>query len=118
MPKPIQLLKELFSCFMDLIRTKDLCCCEAEEFRDLGYNVMMVDSRAHGNSGGNITTIGYCESEEVKFAKDYMQQTGEKNIFLLGVSMGAVEIVKAVSDYQLHPSGIIIEMPFLSLQSH
>ncbi len=32
--------------------------------------------------------------------------------------MGAVAVIKAVSDYQMHPSGIIIEMPFFSLQSH
>jgi uncharacterized protein len=74
--------------------------------------------RDHGNSGGTITTIGYRESEEVKLAHDYVLQLGEKNIFLWGASLGAVEIIKAVSDYQLHLSGIIIEMPFLSLQSH
>jgi hypothetical protein len=32
--------------------------------------------------------------------------------------LGAVEIVKAVADYHLKPSGIMIEVPFLSLQSH
>ena len=90
----------------------------AHAFRNLGYNVMMVDVRNHGNSGGNVTTIGYKESEEVMLANNYVMQTGEKNIFLWGGSLGAVVIIKAVSDYQLHPSGIIIEMPFLSLQSH
>jgi alpha-beta hydrolase superfamily lysophospholipase len=90
----------------------------AHAFRNLGYNVMMVDVRNHGNSGGNVTTIGYKESEEVMLANNYVMQAGEKNIFLWGGSLGAVVIIKAVSDYQLHPSGIIIEMPFLSLQSH
>ena len=74
--------------------------------------------RGHGNSGGHTTTIGYRESEEVKLTYDYLGQRGEKNIFLWGASMGSVEIIKAVSDYSLHPSGIIVEMPFLSLQSH
>ena len=31
---------------------------EANDFRYQGYNIMMVDFRAHGNSGGNMTTIG------------------------------------------------------------
>jgi alpha-beta hydrolase superfamily lysophospholipase len=91
---------------------------EATAFRDMGYNVLLLDNRNHGTSGGNITTIGYRESEEVKLAYDHIQEAGEKNIFLWGTSMGAVQILKAISDYQLKPSGIIIEMPFLSLQSH
>lgn len=91
---------------------------EAVEFRNLGYNIMLVDLRAHGNSGGNITTMGYREAEEVKLAYNYISQKGEKNIFLWGASMGAVAMIKAISDYGLAPRGIIIEMPFLSLQSH
>jgi alpha-beta hydrolase superfamily lysophospholipase len=97
---------------------KGLITGEAAVFRDFGYNVMMVDVRDHGNSGGNATTIGYKESEEVKLAYDHVAQMGEKNIFLWGASLGAVEIAKAISEYQLQPAGIIIEMPFLSLQSH
>jgi uncharacterized protein len=104
--------------FHGLMGHKGLVVDEASTFRNWGYNVMMVDVRNHGNSGGNCTTMGYRESEEVKLAFDYVMQTGEKNIFLWGGSLGAVEIIKAVSDYQLQPSAIIIEAPFLSLQSH
>ncbi len=91
---------------------------EANEFRYEGYNIMMVDFRAHGNSGGNTTTIGSRESEEVKLAFDYLQTKGEKNIFLYGSSMGAVAICKAVSQYQLKPAGVILDMPFQSLQGY
>jgi alpha-beta hydrolase superfamily lysophospholipase len=104
--------------FHGLMSNKEQMLNEGYEFRNWGYNILLVDVRGHGNSDGNITTIGYRESEEVKLAYDHIRQTGEKNIFLWGTSMGAVEIIKAVSDYQLSPSGIIIEMPFLSLQSH
>ncbi len=91
---------------------------EAENFRFMGYNVLLVDFRAHGQSGGNTTTIGSKESEEVKLAYDWINKKGEKNIYLWGSSMGAVAVTKAVSDYSLNPSGIIIEMPFESMQSH
>ncbi|HET9746824.1 MAG TPA: hypothetical protein VFP97_14005, partial [Chitinophagaceae bacterium] len=37
---------------------------EAFEFLALGYNTMLVDARAHGNSDGNVNPIGYKESEE------------------------------------------------------
>lgn len=104
--------------FHGLTYNKSLVLDEAIAFKEMGYNVMLVDARCHGNSGGNFTTIGYRESEEVKLAYDYILQKGEKNIFLWGVSMGAVQIIKAISDYQLNVSGIVIEIPFLSLQSH
>jgi alpha-beta hydrolase superfamily lysophospholipase len=91
---------------------------EAGAFRDLGYNVLLPDVRSHGHSEGNAISIGYYESEEVKLAYEYVRDLGEKTIFIYGASMGSVEILKAISDYGIQPSGIIIETPFLSLQSH
>ena len=101
-----------------LTGNKGMVIDEAVAFRNLGYHVMLVDLRAHGNSGGQATTMGYKEAEEVALAYNFVSQSGEKNIILWGASMGAVSVMKAVSDYQLQPSGIIIEMPFLSLQTH
>lgn len=104
--------------FHGILSNKGLLLPEASAFRSLGYNVLLVDFRAHGNSGGNTTTIGVWESEEVKLAYDHIAGRGEKNIFLWGSSMGAVVVAKAMADYNLQPSGIILEMPFASLQSH
>ncbi|MBC7949918.1 MAG: alpha/beta hydrolase [Chitinophagaceae bacterium] len=104
--------------FHGLMGNKGQLLHEAEAFRNFGFNVMLLDVRGHGNSGGNVITIGYREAEEVKLAYDYVKSTGEQSIFIWGSSMGAVEVVKAVAEYPLQPSGIIIEMPFLSLQSH
>jgi alpha-beta hydrolase superfamily lysophospholipase len=89
---------------------------EAYEFRYFGFNVMMVDLRAHGNSSGNTTTLGIRESEEVKLACDYILKKSERKIILYGVSLGAVVIAKAIYDYNLQPSGIILEMPFENLK--
>lgn len=85
---------------------------EAESFNKMGYNTLLVDFRAHGNSEGNTCTIGFDESEDVKLAYDYISNKGEKNIVLWGISMGASTITKAVKDYQLNPKKIILEMPF------
>lgn len=104
--------------FHGINSNKGMLLMEAADFRHLGYNVLLVDFRAHGNSGGNTTTIGVRESEEVALAYEHVLALGEKNIFLWGSSMGAVVVAKAISDYQLKPSGIILEMPFASLQSH
>ncbi|GEO11476.1 alpha/beta hydrolase [Segetibacter aerophilus] len=89
---------------------------EAENFYNYGYNVCLVDFRAHGNSKGNICTIGFDESHDVKAVYDFIKAKGEKNIILWGISLGAATITKAMSDYKdIQPAKIILEMPFASL---
>jgi hypothetical protein len=88
---------------------------KSEEFFKLGYNTLLVDFMGSGGSEGNQTTLGYKEAEEVKTAYDYIVKKGEKDIYLFGTSMGAVAIMKAISDYNLKPAGIIIECPFGSM---
>lgn len=104
--------------FHGILSNKGMLLSEASVFRYLGYNVLLVDFRGHGNSGGSTTTVGVKETEEVKLAYDHIMTKGEKNIFLWGSSMGAVVVAKAISDYGLKPAGIMMEMPFASLQSH
>lgn len=104
--------------FHGLLANKGLLTPQAAEFLYLGYNVLLVDFRAHGNSTGHLTTMGIKEAEEVKLAYDYIRSKGEGKIFIYGVSMGAVAVSKAVSLYSLNPSGLMLEMPFASLQSH
>ncbi|MBK7561737.1 MAG: alpha/beta hydrolase [Chitinophagaceae bacterium] len=104
--------------FHGLTMNKSRILLEASEFRHQGYNILLVDFRGHGNSAGNNTSIGFRESEEVKLAWDYIFQQGEKNIFLWGVSLGAVTILKAIADYDIKPAGIILEMPFASLKTY
>lgn len=116
--KPDSAAKGTVIFFHGIMANKGMLLAEAAEFRYLGYNVMLVDFRAHGNSGGHITTIGVKESEEVKLAYDHIVQLGEKNIFLYGSSMGAVVVAKAIADYDLKPAGAFLDMPFASMQSH
>lgn len=88
---------------------------KSDELIKLGFSTILVDFMGSGNSQGNQTTIGYKEAEEVKTAFDYLVQTGEKNIYLFGTSMGAVAIMKSINDYKIEPKGIIIECPFGSM---
>ena len=96
------------SCKSALIR-------ESEAFYKLGYNILMVDFRAHGNSEGNVCTIGMEEAKDVKAAYDYIQHKGEKNIILYGISLGASTELHAIAQYHLKPAKLILEMPFGSL---
>jgi uncharacterized protein len=94
---------------------KSAILMEAASFRELGYNTLLVDLRAHGNSEGNTCTIGYNEGADVKASYDYLQKNGEKNIVLYGISLGAATITKAMNDYNIAPSKIIVEMSFGTL---
>jgi len=89
---------------------------EANAFYDFGYNVCMIDFRAHGNSEGNVCTVGYKEALDVKAAYHYVTSKGEKNIMLWGISLGAATIAKAMhDDADIRPSKVILEMPFGNL---
>lgn len=86
---------------------------EAESFYKMGWNVFMIDFRAHGKSTGNECTVGVNEAKDVEAAYKYIQAKGEKDIVLYGVSMGAATISKAMSDdASIQPEKVILEMPF------
>lgn len=104
--------------FHGLAGNKATMLSYAEEFHAMHFHVMMIDLRAHGNSGGHITTLGWRESEEAKLAYDFILQKGEKNIILYGSSLGAVIVAKAAYDYNIKPSRIILDLPFASLRDH
>ena len=104
--------------FHGLSNSKSSVLQEAGEFRYMGYNVLLIDFRGHGNSDGRITTIGWNETEEIKSAFDWLSAKGEPKIILWGFSMGATAIIKAVRDYDLKVNGMILEMPFASLHKH
>lgn len=89
---------------------------EATEFYNLGWNVFMTDFRSHGESEGSECYVGYKEVRDVKAAYDHVAATGEKNIVLYGISMGAATVSKAMYDYPpIQPRKIILEMPFASM---
>jgi alpha-beta hydrolase superfamily lysophospholipase len=85
---------------------------KSDAFLAMGYNTLVVDFMGSGGSEGVQSTIGYKESEQVKTCFEYVQQSGEKNIYLFGTSMGAAAVLKSLYDYEIHPTGIIVECPF------
>jgi alpha-beta hydrolase superfamily lysophospholipase len=86
---------------------------EANAFYNFGYNVCMIDFRAHGNSSENVCTVGYKEAADVKATYNFVVAKGEKNIILWGVSLGASTIARAMYEYPaIKPTKVILEMPF------
>ncbi len=66
-------------------------------FHKLGYDVLLCDSRAHGNSEGNYVGFGILDRfdclEWIKLIDKRCE--GKKDILLYGVSMGASTVVMA-----------------------
>ena len=72
--------------------------------RDLvsnGYNVLAIDLRAHGHSGGQFTAFGGVEARDVLGAVRWLRRTHADEchrILGLGESLGAVALIEAAAD--------------------
>ena len=90
---------------------------EARTFRRLGFNTLQMDFRGSGASDGNFTSVGYEEGQDVKAAYDWIfKQDVNQKVYLFGVSMGAVSVLRAVQQFPtMHPQGLILECPFASI---
>lgn len=66
---------------------------------EAGYNVLMVDERAHGASEGNYVGFGILDREDVYRWVHYVNRRfhGNGNIFLHGISMGGASVLMASS---------------------
>lgn len=62
-------------------------------FRE-GYSVFMFDFQAHGQSGGEVATIGYRESFDVEAAMAWMRERfPDEKIAIVATSMGAASVM-------------------------
>lgn len=87
----------------------------AEFFVNNGFNCLLVDFMGAGDSEGIQTTIGFKEAEQVKTCFNFIKNKNTLPIHLFGTSMGAVATMKAINDYHLKPTSIILECPFGSM---
>ena len=85
--------------------------------RELGYNTLVVDQRAHGKSQGETMTFGIKERWDCLCWAEYARNRfGDRTIiFLSGISMGAATVLMA-SDLLLpeNVAGIIADCPYSS----
>ncbi len=67
-------------------------------FRERGYNVLLLDSRAHGQSEGRFTSLQYLERRDLAAAVRYLEGRGIGRVGLLGFSMGAAASMSGAGD--------------------
>lgn len=84
-------------------------------FVQQGYNALLVDFAASGESDGHTCTVGHREAEQVKRAYDHVRAQGQENIHLFGNSMGAAAITKAMKDHDMEVETLMLECPFGSM---
>ncbi len=81
-----------------------------------GYNVVMMDARAHGESGGPMATYGWIERHDTRTIVDALESSEQpRHLFALGESMGAgIALQSAAIDPRIE--AVVAEAPFASLR--
>ena len=80
-----------------------------------GFGVLAWDARAHGESGGEISTLGYKEVLDVKAALDFaLAQPGVAHIGAWGGSMGGATMIRAAAEFP-QIQALVVDSSFSSL---
>ncbi|HEV7499270.1 MAG TPA: alpha/beta fold hydrolase [Vicinamibacteria bacterium] len=81
----------------------------------LGWNALLFDLRHHGASGGDVSTFGFYEKEDVHAATALARSRGAGPVVLWGVSLGAASATLAAAE---DPSiaGLVCDSTYRSLR--
>jgi pimeloyl-ACP methyl ester carboxylesterase len=82
----------------------------------LGWNILAIDLRGHGESGGVHSTAGYWERHDVTQVIDQLRAARPREtetLVIFGVSLGAaVGVAATLLRHPLDIAGLILESPF------
>jgi dipeptidyl aminopeptidase/acylaminoacyl peptidase len=82
-----------------------------------GFNVAAFDFRAHGRSGGNVTTFGFKEVDDYRIVISWLKAAktgGAERIGVIGFSMGgAVALMLAAEDNRV--DAIVADSPYMDI---
>ena len=80
-----------------------------------GYGVLSWDARAHGESDGKISTVGYLEVLDVKAALDFVLTKPDVNhVGAWGGSMGGATLIRATAQFP-EIEALFVDSSFASL---
>jgi len=87
----------------------------APMFLTQGYSVLVPDSRAHGESGGEFVTYGLLEKYDVIVWARWMSSQGCHKVYGLGESLGASILIQAAAVEPIF-AAIVAECPYADLR--
>ncbi|TGL31652.1 alpha/beta hydrolase [Leptospira koniambonensis] len=81
-----------------------------------GYSILLIDFQSHGESSGELITIGIKESQDVRSAIRYIQEKqGKSKIGIIGSSLGGASALLA--DISEEIDFMIVESVFSTIDS-
>ncbi|WP_338209840.1 alpha/beta hydrolase [Lactiplantibacillus paraxiangfangensis] len=98
---------------------KSLMGAWAGMYHELGYNVLVPDSRASGDSQGQAVGYGWLERrDDLQWAKTVVKRTQTTQIVMSGISMGAAGMTMASGEHQVPKiKAYVVDSPFTSAQA-
>ena len=83
---------------------------------EAGWRVTLLDPRGVGGSGGDRTTLGWAESQDVAVVVEAAQARAQGPVVLYGFSMGGAAALRAVATGQAQADAVIVEGCFETLR--
>lgn len=83
-----------------------------------GYGVLTFDWRAHGESGGDLSTCGYHETRDAEAALDWLREQPDvdpERIGMLGESMGAITAIRTAAQ-RPEIKAVVADSPYPDLE--
>lgn len=81
-----------------------------------GFNVLLFNWRAHGDSAGEVVTLGFNERYDLIAAVRFAKLKGAERVGVLGFSMGGTVAVAAAAVYE-DVNAVVADSPFVYVLS-
>ena len=91
----------------------------AKPYFDAGMNVLVIDTRAHGKSGGTHNTIGVAESRDLNVWIRYIcREFKQEEVYLHGICIGTSSAMLAMTakDAPVQIKGLVADGCFVSFR--
>jgi uncharacterized protein len=83
---------------------------------EAGFNVLLFNWRAHGQSEGEVVTLGFNERYDLIAAVQFAKAQGAERIGVLGFSMGGTVAIDTAAIYE-DINALVVDSPFVTVVS-
>jgi uncharacterized protein len=83
---------------------------------EAGFNVLLFNWRAHGQSAGEVVTLGFNERYDLIAAVQFAKAQGAERVGVLGFSMGGTVAIDTAAVYE-DINAIVADSPFVTIVS-